>query len=100
MRQNPTRPPDEVFDPDTWDDMQPEHALPPVDAMYAKVREANKFETRVGIWRRRLIRRFERTGAKLSHPRDRATLDKFVGDDPLWKSLVADQQLANREAQM
>jgi hypothetical protein len=100
MRQNPTRPSDELFDPDTWDEMLPEHAQEPVDAMYAKVREANKYETRVGIWKARLVRRFQRTGVNLKHPRDRATLDKFVGEDPLWKALVADQQFANREAQM
>jgi tRNA G26 N,N-dimethylase Trm1 len=100
MRQNPTRPSDELFDPDTWDEMLPEHAQEPADAMYAKVREANKYETRVGIWKARLVRRFQRTGANLKHPRDRATLDKFVGEDPLWKALIADQQFANREAQM
>jgi hypothetical protein len=32
--------------------------------------------------------------------RVQSTLDKFVGEDPLWMALVADEQYANREGQL
>jgi hypothetical protein len=99
MRQRSTRaglPENERFTPSTWPEMEEHHALPPHEAMYAKLREANKYETHAGVWKRRLFRKLFRMDPR----RDQASLDKFLGEDPLWKGLVADQQFANREAQM
>jgi hypothetical protein len=98
MKQTSTRPfaVDERFNPDTWPVAQEQHMRPPHVSMYAKLRDANKQETRASIWRGRLSRKLSRQDRR----RDQASLDKFVGEDPLWKGLVADQQFANREAQM